>query len=310
MILHDNFSIFLYLHRFLNLMKNKKVISVLVIVVAILAIIAASSGIFSSGGKGPYEYRSIRGKTVTIHGDGLYRHMSSDVAIQGIAQDYVTLFIAVPLLLTTLIFSMKRSLRARFLLAGILNYFLVTYLFYLEIAMYNEMFLAYVILTGTSFFAFVILLLTFDIQNIPFLFHANISVKFIGGFLIFNSIVIALLWLSVVIPPLIDGSVIPDAVQHYTTLTVQGLDLALFLPISFISGFLLIKNKPIGYLMSTVTLVFLPMLMTALTAKIIAMALRGVNVIPAVFIIPSILIISIICSLLLVRNINEHQSES
>mgnify|MGYP000074028128 CR=1 FL=1 len=291
-------------------MMNKKVISVLVIVVAIVAIIAASSGIFSHGGNGPYEYQSIRGRTVTIHGDGLYRHMSSDVAIQGIAQDYVTLFIAVPLLLTTLIFSMKRSLRARFLLAGILNYFLVTYLFYLEIAMYNEMFLAYVILTGTSFFAFFILLLTFDIQKIPVLFNANIPVKFIGGFLISNSIIIAMLWLSVVLPPLIDGSVIPDAVQHYTTLTVQGLDLAIFLPISFVSGFLLIKKKPFGYLMSTVTLVFLPLLMTALTAKIIAMALTGVNVIPAVFIIPSILIISIICSLLLLRNINEPYPES
>jgi len=291
-------------------MKNKKVISVLIIVVAIMAIIASSSGIFSHGGNGPHEYQSIRGKPVTIHGDGLYRHMSSDVAIQGIAQDYVTLFLAVPLLLVTLIFSNKGSLRSRFLLAGILNYFLVTYLFYLEIAMYNEMFLAYVILTGTSFFAFVLLLLTFNIQEIPVVFNTDTPVKFIGGFLIFNSIVIALLWLSVVIPPLIDGSVIPDAVQHYTTLTVQGLDLALFLPISFVSGFLLIKKRPFGYLMSTVTLGFLPILMTALTAKIIAMALTGVNVIPAVFIIPSILIISIVCSLLLLKNIKKHYPES
>ena len=291
-------------------MKNKKVISVLVIVVAIIAIIAASSGIFSHGGNGQYDYQSIRGKTVTIYGDGLYRHMSADVAIQGIAQDYVTLFLAVPLLLISLIFAIKGSLRSRFLLAGILNYFLLTYLFYLEMAMYNKMFLAYVILTGTSFFAFVLLLLNFDIQKLSVLFSSNIPVKFIGGFLIFNSIVIALLWLSVVIPPLIDGSVIPDAVDHYTTLTVQGLDLALFLPISFVSGFLLIKKKPFGYLMSTVTLVFLPMLMTALTAKIIAMALEGVNVIPAVFIIPSILTISIVCSLLLLKNIKKHYPES
>jgi hypothetical protein len=113
--------------------------------------------------------------------------MSSDVAVQGIAHDYVTLFLAVPLLLAALIFAMKGSLRARFLLAGILNYFLVTYLFYLEIAMYNELFLAYVILTGTSFFAFVLLLLTFDIQEIFGIFNTNVPVKFIGGFLIFNS---------------------------------------------------------------------------------------------------------------------------
>jgi hypothetical protein len=291
-------------------MKNKKVISVLVFVVAIMAVIAASSGIFSRGGTEPYEYQSIRGKSVTIYGNGLYRHMSADVAIQGIAQDYVTLFLAVPLLLTALIFTLKGSLRARFLLAGILNYFLVTYLFYLEMAMYNEMFLAYVTLTGTSFFAFVLLLLNFDIQDIPLIFNSTAPLKFIGGFLIVNSIIIAMLWLSVVVPPLLDGSVIPDAVQHYTTLTVQGLDLALFLPISFVAGLLLIKKRPFGYLMATVTLVFLSVLMTALTAKIIAMALAGVNVIPAVFIIPSILVISIVCSMLLVRSINEHYPKS
>ena len=232
-------------------------------------------------------------------------NISSDVAVQGIAQDYVTLFLAVPLLLAALILSFRDSYRARFLLAGVLNYFLVTYLFYLEIAMYNEMFRAYVILTGASFFAFVLLLMTFDIQKTALMFKSSIREKFFGGFLIFNCIAIGLLWLSVVLPPLIDGSVIPEAVQHYTTVTVQGLDLALLLPISFVSGSLLIKRRPFGYLMSKVTLVFLPLLMTALTAKIIAMALTGANVIPAVFIIPAMLILSVVCSLMLLGNINE-----
>jgi hypothetical protein len=42
---------------------------------------------------------------------------------------------------------------------------------------------------------------------------------------------------------------------------------------------------------------------------IIAMALAGVNVIPAVIIIPSILIVSILYSLLLVRNVYENYPE-
>lgn len=284
-------------------MKNAKIISILVVSIALLALIAASAGIFSGGGTGPYEYQTIRGKSVTIYGTGLYRHMTSDVAIQGIAQDYITLFLGVPLLLAALILTLKGSLRGRFFLAGILNYFLVTYLIYLEIAMFNEMFLGYVLLTGTSFFAFVLLLLSFDIQSLPSAFNARIPVKFTGGFLIFASLSIALLWLSVVVPPLIDGSVFPEAVQHYTTLTVQGMDLALFLPVVFISGLLLIKKRAFGYLMATVTLVFLPLLMTALTAKIVAMALKGVNVIPAVFFIPAILITSIVCCFLMMKNI-------
>jgi hypothetical protein len=236
--------------------------------------------------------------------------MSSDVAIQGIAQDYVTLFLAVPLLMAALFFALKGSLRSRFFLAGILNYFLVTYLFYLEIAMYNEMFLAYILLTGTSFFAFVLLLLSFDLQSLPSVYNDKVPVKFIGGFLIFNTIIIASLWLNVIVPPLTDGTVYPDAVQHYTTLTVQGLDLAIFLPVSFVSGLLLIKKTPFGYLMATVTIVFLSLLMTALTAKIAAMALEGVNVIPAVFFIPAILIMSVICLYLIIKNISANQMHS
>jgi hypothetical protein len=43
--------------------------------------------------------------------------------------------------------------------------------------------------------------------------------------------------------------------------------------------------------------------MTALTAKIIAMALNDVNVIPVIFIIPSITIITIVSAVLMMKNI-------
>ena len=285
-------------------MKNRTVISVLVLCIAVVAIVASATGIFSDSGSGRYEYESIRGKTVTIYGKGLYRDMSADVAVQGIAQDYVTLFLAVPLLLAALYSVRKGSLRGRFLLAGLLNYFLVTYMMYLEIAMFNYMFLAYVMLLGLSFFALALVLISFDLKSLPASFSRATPVKFAGWFLIANSIIIAILWLSVVVPPLLDGSVIPDAVEHYTTLTVQGLDLALFLPLSFVGGMLLIRKSAFGYLIGTVTLVFLSVLMTALVAKLIGMALNGVNVIPAIFIIPVILAVALVCCIMVLRNIS------
>jgi len=286
-------------------MKNRKIISLLTLFIALLAVIAATSGVFSNSGNGEFEYQSIRGKTISIFGKGVYQHMSSEVAIQGIAQDYVTLFIAIPLLLVSLFRARTNSLKGRFFLAGILNYFLVTYLFYMNMAMYNILFLVYIVLTGMSFFAFVLTLLSIGTDKLPDLFKKTVPVKFIGSFLIANSILIGLLWLSVIIPPLIDKSVYPQSVHHYTTLTVQGFDLSLFLPISFVGGFLLIKRRKFGYLMATVTLVFLPLLMIALIAKIIAMALAGINVIPVIIIIPVIAIISAYCGFILVRDIIE-----
>jgi hypothetical protein len=62
----------------------------------------ALTGILSDEGPGSYPYSSIRGESITIYGQGIYRHMSADVAIQGIAQDWITLCLAVPMLLAAL----------------------------------------------------------------------------------------------------------------------------------------------------------------------------------------------------------------
>lgn len=288
-------------------MQNRKIITTLTILIAILSTIATVSGIFTNKGTGNYEFKSINNQTVTIYGIGLYENMSADVAIQGIAQDYVTLFIAIPLLIVALYWSRKNTVKSKLFFVGVLNYFLLTYLFYLNMAMYNKIFLVYIILLSASFFSFILMLLNLDIKSISQYFNPKTPVKFVGYFLIFLTSMIALLWLSVIVPPLIDGSIIPKSVEHYTTLIVQGFDLSIFLPITFISGLLLLKKRPYGYLMASVTLILLSLLMTALVAKIIAMALEDVNVIPAVFIIPLFMIFSIICSIILYKNIGEKE---
>ena len=281
----------------------KKPLTILVFLIVIFAIAATTMGIFSNDGRGQFEYTSIRGKTVMIYGKGLYKDMSAEVAPQGIAQDYVTLFIAIPLLILSFFKAREGSLKGRYLFAGTLGYFLVTYLFYTVMGMYNVMFLTYVILMGASFYSFILIILSFDTNALQNAFKPSTPVKITGGFLVFNSIVIGLMWLSIVIPPLLDGTVIPLQVEHYTTLIVQGLDLGILLPAGLISGVLLIRKKPSGYLSAPVFFVFLSLLMTALSAKIIAMKTLGYNVVPAIFIIPAFNVITIICCLTIFRSI-------
>jgi hypothetical protein len=285
-------------------MLYKKPITILSWIIAVLAAAAAASGIFSTGGPGEFVITSVRGDTVRIYGEGLYKHMSSDVAIQGIAQDYITLFVAVPLLLLSLYVARKGSLRGRLMLSGVLFYFMLTYLFYLTMAMYNVFFLGYVVLLSSGFFAVTLSLLSFDIKKIVSYFKPKLPVKLLGGFLIFNAILIGLLWLSVILPSLISGTN-PVDLDHYTTLIVQGLDLALFLPISFLSGYFLIKRKAIGYIFAPVYLVFLSILMTALSAKIIGMTLVGVNAFPAIIIIPIINLTTLGFTIFTLKNVDE-----
>lgn len=104
-------------------MKFKKEISILVLFIAVLSLVASISGIYPGQGHGQQQFTSIHGEVVKIFGEGLYRNDSVSVASQGIAQDFVTLFLAVPLLLISLYFFRKGSLRGRLLLAGTIGYF-------------------------------------------------------------------------------------------------------------------------------------------------------------------------------------------
>lgn len=269
-------------------MQHRRTILALSLLTAFVAAIAAGVGIFYREGPGPREHETLHGATVTTYGRGLYRDMSAEVAPQGIAQDVVTLFVAVPLLLASLHPASRGSLRARFILAGGLAYFVVTYLFYLMMAMYNALFLAYSVVLSTSFFALAMVLMGFDLAALPRRFSEATPVRGVGIFLIVNALLIALLWLSIVIPPLLSGAVVPPQVEHYTTLVVQGLDLALLLPLSALSGWLLLKRRPFGYLLAPTYMVFLCILMLALVAKLTAMGMLGYSIVPAVVIIPTL----------------------
>lgn len=283
-------------------MKNKKTITILVLMIMVIAAFATTAGIFSSEGGSSYVYRSIRGKEVIIYGKGLYKDMSAEVAPQGIAQDWVTLLVGIPLLALSLWLARKGSLKGRYLLTGTVGYFLVTYLFYTVMGMYNKWFIGYVALMGLSFYAFIILLLTFDQKTIPAFFKPSTPFKATGGFLIFNAIAIALLWLSIVVPPLLDGTIIPVQAEHYTTLIVQGLDLGILLPGAFICGLFWMRRRPLCYVLAPVYFVFLSLLMTALTAKVLAMAFLGYPVMPVIVIIPAFNLAAIFCAATIFRN--------
>ena len=176
-------------------MQNRKTISILVFIIVLLSLSATLTGILSGVGAGSceYQFESIHGQIVRIYGKGLYQHMSSDVAIQGIAQDYVTLFIGVPALLFALFLARKGTLRSKLLLAGIVSYFFLTYLFYMNMAMYNAFFLVYVILTGTTFFALLLTIMSIEIDTLSTSYSKSTPVKVVGGFLIFTASMIALL---------------------------------------------------------------------------------------------------------------------
>lgn len=286
-------------------MKYSKPISLLVLFIFFLSIVASSYGIFSNQGHGKYEFKSINDQNIMIYGKGLYRHDSVSMAAQAIGQDFVTLFLGIPLLLLSLYLSRNGQLKGRLLLTGTLGYFLYTYVSYSFLSTYNSFFLLYVLLMAASFFAFLLAMMSFDISKLPMFFNEKLPVKFIGGFLLFASFLFGLMWLGKTVPPLINQT-IPDGLEHYTTLVIQALDLGFVVPVGILSGIFLIKRKPFGYLLAPVMIIKEITLLTALTAMVFVQIHAGISV--SDLVISAVVLINLMflfCLFLILKNVNE-----
>lgn len=125
-----------------------------------LGVVASGIGLFSGEGsenEGSHPiFTSIRGEQIELYGSGIYKNDSLSAAAQAIAQDGVTLVVGIPLLLISLLLSLSRRIRGRLLLAGTLGYFTYTYASYSFLAMYNPLFLVYVMLFSAGLYAFIL----------------------------------------------------------------------------------------------------------------------------------------------------------
>lgn len=282
-------------------MKYQRIISILVFSIALISLAVTLVGIISNGGPGPYQFSSIYGESVTIYGKGLYQHESLKLGPQTRGQDVVTLLVGIPLLVSSLVKARKGSLKARLLLAGTIGYFLYTYMMYMFIH-YNPLFLAYVIIMALSLYAFILTLMSFDMEKLRLSFNEKLPVKFLAFFQLFIAVILTGLWLSDLIPALINGSV-PRALQHYHCLPIYAMDLGLAVPTLLISAYLLIKRNSFGYLLTAIMSIKSITLLTALSAMGIAAVLEGAQMSKEMLIFPAFNVIAIFAVYLLLKNI-------
>jgi len=290
--------------------KYQKAVTALSLFILALSIAASLGGLLTKGGPGQSTYTSVGGELVTLYGEGLYQNDSVSVAAQGRASDLVTLIFAAPLLLMSLIGARKGSFRSRLLLTGMLGYFLYTYMSYTFLWMYNRFFLLYVLLMSASFFAFVLSLMSFDLTNIRGNFKESLPVKYLAGFQFFVAAAVGLLWLGKITPTLTGGR-IPVGLEHYTTLVIQGMDLGFVVPAAVLSGALLLKKNPFGYLFSCVIIVKGIAMLTAITAMMVNMWLMGAEVGTAeIFVFSALDMLALFIMAVLLKNTKEDNARA
>ncbi|MEK4851850.1 hypothetical protein NST04_18525 [Paenibacillus sp. FSL H7-0756] len=288
-------------------MRHRRTISLLTWMVIVLGIVASGIGLFSGdgaekGGSHPF-YTSIRGEKIELYGTGIYKDDSLSAASQAIAQDGITLVAGIPLLLVSLLLSLRGMIRGRLLLAGALGYFTYTYASYCFLAMYNDLFLVYVMLFSASLFAFIMVFRSLERDGV--LMNSQLPAVRIGFILLLIAFLIIMLWLGRIAGGWRQGTS-PEGLEHYTTLVIQALDLAVLLPVMVLTGGLLVRRQSYGYLLAPVVLVKAATLLTSISSMMIGMLRAGVHVSMVELILFPIFNLAVIwCLILVLRNAQE-----
>lgn len=170
--------------------------------------------------------------------------------------DIVTLFIAVPLLLTGIYLAQKGSLRGGLLRIGALYYVLYNNMFYLFGAAYNGFFLLYILILVLSAGALLSSLVTIDAGRIAAHFRPGVRMKGIAAWMVVLAAIVLANALVEYIRFLRDGQV-PQVIADTGLQTdmVAICDLALWVPLLLLGGVWLLRSRPWGYIVSATILV-------------------------------------------------------
>jgi hypothetical protein len=165
------------------------------------------------------------------------------------------------------------SVRAYFCWVGCLTFTVYNYAIYAFSIHFGPLFLVWVAILGLSLYAVVGSLATVDISAVKDRFHGR-EFPLLSWVLIGLAILFMILWLSEIVPDLLAGVGSRSASDwEVPTNPVHVLDLAFFLPAILLSGVLLMRRHPFGYLTSVGALLFvvltcLPIVLTPLVAQL------------------------------------------
>lgn len=280
----------------------------LVPLIGVLALIAAAASFVWPGDGQPYALTTFRGEQVLINGHGLYRYDTVSSAAQMRGNDLVTLCVALPLLALAYSLAARGSLRGHLLLTGTLSFFVYTYMSMCFGTAYNPLFLVYVALWSLSLWAAVLSVMAFDVETLPQRFSERLPRRAIAGLFFLAGGFLLLAWLGRIAPTLLGGAT--PQLENTTSLFIQAMDLALIVPLAFVSGALLLRRSAWGYLLASVFVMKMITMGLAVSLMAINMAVVGAAISPVELIVfPTLTAINLVMAGVLLRNIKQADRE-
>ena len=273
----------------------------LIPLIFVLTLLAALAGLWPAQGT-PYPLTTFRGEEVTINARGLYYWDTVSSAAQMQANDLVTLLLGLPLLAVSTWLTQRGSLRGRLLLAGTLGFILYTYITMSFGAHYNALFLVYVALFSLSCFAFVLVMMSFDLETLPSHFSTKLPRGWIAGLLFFAAAFLSLAWLGRIAATFAPETV--PVLENTTSMFIQVMDLGIVVPVCLLAGILLLRRQPWGYLLAAVGLTKFLTLGIAVSLMGLNMVRVGVPISPVELVIfPGMALAGVVMTIILLKHV-------
>ena len=162
--------------------------------------------------------------------------------------DWVTLAIAVPLLMISLVGATGGSVRGLLLWLGLIGYAVYNYAFYLFGAALNAFFPVYVAALVLAVLVLIVVLSSTDTSGVAASLRPTAPVRLLGGSLIFIGTGLASVWLAMWGAYVFAGR--PTPVEPEAFKLVAALDLSLMVPALIAGGVLICRREPWGLVIS------------------------------------------------------------
>jgi hypothetical protein len=207
---------------------------------------------------------------------GFYRDTAWMIP-QARGQDLVTLIAIEPLLIVALLAYRKRPIAAVLGWMGALSYVLYTYAMYSYTTYFNALFLVYVALFSASLFALIDLLAHLDPEQIRAAMGLATPTHVIAVFCTLVGLFFLVAWLGQVIPATLQGTVPePILLAKTPTSAVHVQDLAVVLPLYFLTAVWLWQRRSWGFVLAPLLLILADVMLLAILAMGAFLAQAGI----------------------------------
>ncbi len=208
------------------------------------------------------------------------RHYGAETEMfvdQAIAQDLANLLVIAPLMALLAWRSLRGSVAAYLLWLGFLTFTIYNYVIYTFSIHFGPLFLLWVAVFGLAIFTLIGGAVSLDANAVANALDFR-KERLAAGFLLLAAVLFGALWLSDILPALMEGGAPTGATDaNLPTNPVHVLDLAFFLPVVLIVGGALWQRRPLGYAAAPALLVFLALTGLPIIATVFVAAARGTD---------------------------------